>query len=717
MAERRRRRLVTDESELSDGSGGEAVVEKGSDLESEGERTVAVEGMKEAGASEYESAEDEDVVASESQFQHEGEASTEQDSTTEFIDEGGMEDTADVVIEGELEQVHEEIFLDDFDEDDVDYVGERQEGDGEEGASPFQAVEKVLDDDEDRRNPQFIPKKGAFYEHDDRIHGEEETVEKKKPEEEIKTDNKKKKKLWLDEEKWDHDMFHEEEQAPKSHEEVVAVYGYDIRSEDGPPRARRRRRYGRGPNKYTRNWQDEDAYVTGLVSERGNRGRRRGRGRGRGQRQYQDGSFMHENKEVRGNRKSSKDASDSLINTEDFPSLPSQQHMDQNTYKNESDVVVNNSASKDSEVVQSLTFENSKYVNKYKATDKEEERHLKGQGYSSRTPRGKKPPFPTVSRGHGRGQRKLERTFSNPTNSVNSTANAKSTSRSRQRTSSSTDDSLESGVIGEIEKLEIGEPRVKENQMNFKDKIPRKDGRRENHKTNSQSSLGNAHQREHVSGGHGDVQNTNRPKRYSSLRQRSLPENSNYQPAQPSVPPRFYETGYRPVYAANDGVTRGTQHQQPTSPPLLAAGHFQGYTATTPYQEGYGGAVRAPIPNLPRILPSVSMTSGQPVVPNAYLPANSGLINYPTTPVAPSQPPAAPPAGFPQYPLPQQYNSPPPPPPELLQGIPVGGQERTTDESQEEEHVSDVEPLTLGKEKQEAMPADVNLQSTVGVES
>jgi len=27
---------------------------------------------------------------------------------------------------------------------------------------------KELDDDEDRKNPQFIPKKGYFYEHDDR---------------------------------------------------------------------------------------------------------------------------------------------------------------------------------------------------------------------------------------------------------------------------------------------------------------------------------------------------------------------------------------------------------------------------------------------------------------------------------------------------------------------------------------------------------------------
>ena len=43
-------------------------------------------------------------------------------------------------------------------------------------------------------------------------------------------------------------------------DELVEAYGYDIRGEDNAPRARRRRRYGRGPNKYTRNWEDEDAY-------------------------------------------------------------------------------------------------------------------------------------------------------------------------------------------------------------------------------------------------------------------------------------------------------------------------------------------------------------------------------------------------------------------------------------------------------------------------
>jgi hypothetical protein len=44
--------------------------------------------------------------------------------------------------------------------------------------------------------------------------------------------------------KWSHDKFNESDQAPKSRDELVTSYGYDIRSEEGPPRARRRRRYG-----------------------------------------------------------------------------------------------------------------------------------------------------------------------------------------------------------------------------------------------------------------------------------------------------------------------------------------------------------------------------------------------------------------------------------------------------------------------------------------
>ena len=128
---------------------------------------------------------------------------------------------------------------------------ERGAGDGQEekGAK--------VDDDEDRRNPQYIPKKGMFYEHDDRIDTDEEEAEAKQAEEESR-----KKRVPRSEaiEKWGHDKFLEREQAPKSKDELVNTYGYDIRNEDNAPRARRRRRYGRGPNKYTRNWEDEKAY-------------------------------------------------------------------------------------------------------------------------------------------------------------------------------------------------------------------------------------------------------------------------------------------------------------------------------------------------------------------------------------------------------------------------------------------------------------------------
>ena len=37
---------------------------------------------------------------------------------------------------------------------------------------PDENEEKNLDDDEDRKNPAYIPRKGAFYEHDNRL-GEE----------------------------------------------------------------------------------------------------------------------------------------------------------------------------------------------------------------------------------------------------------------------------------------------------------------------------------------------------------------------------------------------------------------------------------------------------------------------------------------------------------------------------------------------------------------
>lgn len=41
-------------------------------------------------------------------------------------------------------------------------------------------------------------------------------------------------KLWKDEGRWEHDKFREDEQAPKSRQELIALYGYDIRSAHNP---------------------------------------------------------------------------------------------------------------------------------------------------------------------------------------------------------------------------------------------------------------------------------------------------------------------------------------------------------------------------------------------------------------------------------------------------------------------------------------------------
>jgi len=93
--------------------------------------------------------------------------------------------------------------------------------------------------------------------HDDRIDSEEE---KEKLEQNEQQDKPRRVPRSETTEKWGHDKFMEDDQAPKSKQELVSTYGYDIRNEDNAPRARRRRRYGRGPNKYTRNWEDEEAY-------------------------------------------------------------------------------------------------------------------------------------------------------------------------------------------------------------------------------------------------------------------------------------------------------------------------------------------------------------------------------------------------------------------------------------------------------------------------
>ncbi|XP_055854849.1 bromodomain-containing protein DDB_G0280777 isoform X2 [Episyrphus balteatus] len=163
------------------------------------------------------------------------------------------------------------------DTDSVEFDAERQRGDGQEQADYTKKV------DEDRSNPQYIPKKGTFYEHDDRTADEPEVQASQVTEtSEAGGENKsaspttisqasKTMKKWQPAsgvDRWSHDRFVAGEQAPKSRTELVSAYGYDIRDEDGPPRARRRRRYARGPSKYSRNWEDETAYIKASNAQR-----------------------------------------------------------------------------------------------------------------------------------------------------------------------------------------------------------------------------------------------------------------------------------------------------------------------------------------------------------------------------------------------------------------------------------------------------------------
>ncbi|XP_044153159.1 protein CASC3 isoform X2 [Bufo gargarizans] len=122
-------------------------------------------------------------------------------------------------------------------------TGERQSGDGQESTEPEEnktttKSQKQLDDDEDRKNPAYIPRKGLFFEHDLRGHTNDEEVRPK---------GRHPRKLWKDEGRWEHDRFREDEQAPKSRDELIAMYGYDIRScknsEAIHPRRPRKPRY------------------------------------------------------------------------------------------------------------------------------------------------------------------------------------------------------------------------------------------------------------------------------------------------------------------------------------------------------------------------------------------------------------------------------------------------------------------------------------------
>ncbi|XP_077557665.1 uncharacterized protein LOC144172945 isoform X1 [Haemaphysalis longicornis] len=158
-------------------------------------------------------------------------------------------------------------------EEDSSVEGERQQGDSEEGDDASGIADEELDGDEDCHNPQYIPRKGEFYQHDDRVVGDGESSEvRAEKKEDNKSCQKTRTQLRQGGGAWTHDLFIAEEQSPKTKEELVEVYGYDIRSGTMPPHARGRQRYSRGPNRYQRNWEDENATSARLGFGRGGGG-------------------------------------------------------------------------------------------------------------------------------------------------------------------------------------------------------------------------------------------------------------------------------------------------------------------------------------------------------------------------------------------------------------------------------------------------------------
>ncbi|XP_061085444.1 protein CASC3 [Conger conger] len=204
--------------------------------------------------------EEEEVVEGEKFSDEEGSKRPEPKSDTnklagDLVVEEEEEDEEEVVEEVEVEEEDEEGGGKEVKSDKKgNLAGERQSGDGQESTDDPEnksdsKAGKKLDDDEDRKNPAYIPRKGLFFEHDVRGQAHEEDIRPKG----------RHRKLWKDEGRWEHDKFREDEQAPKSREELIAMYGYDIRNANGPcdgrPFRSRKPRYSSSPGREKR-WRD-----------------------------------------------------------------------------------------------------------------------------------------------------------------------------------------------------------------------------------------------------------------------------------------------------------------------------------------------------------------------------------------------------------------------------------------------------------------------------
>ncbi|XP_026181173.1 protein CASC3 isoform X2 [Mastacembelus armatus] len=240
------------------------------DVESECE---SEDGVGEAVLSDYESADQEENGSHSEGVEEEEEAEQYSGEEAQEAASESKPSAADGPTQGEEEVVVEEEEVaegqgggcskeENKAEQKGNLAGERQSGDGQESTDDPETkaggkASQQLDDDEDRKNPAYIPRKGLFFEHDVRGHTQEEERPKGRN-----------RKLWKDEGRWEHDKFREEEQAPKSREELIAIYGYDIRNGGGtgdrPYRQRRPRqsaspsrdkRWREGGERPVRSWQ------------------------------------------------------------------------------------------------------------------------------------------------------------------------------------------------------------------------------------------------------------------------------------------------------------------------------------------------------------------------------------------------------------------------------------------------------------------------------
>ncbi|XP_025897173.1 protein CASC3 [Nothoprocta perdicaria] len=220
MADRRRQRASQDSEDDSDSAASESAGSAESEDGIEGDAVL----------SDYESAEDSEAEEEDYSEEESAKVELKQDSN----------DSCESAAKAEKgDEKHDSKGA---------VTGERQSGDGQESTEPVEnkvgkKVPKHLDDDEDRKNPAYIPRKGLFFEHDLRGQTQEEEVRPKG----------RQRKLWKDEGRWEHDKFREDEQAPKTRQELIALYGYDIRSAHNPddikPRRMRKPRFGSPPQR------------------------------------------------------------------------------------------------------------------------------------------------------------------------------------------------------------------------------------------------------------------------------------------------------------------------------------------------------------------------------------------------------------------------------------------------------------------------------------